>query len=306
MVGKLIKKLLSSKLRKIFSSEFEKGLILKAKKISFINSKKKIIKNLSEIEFKVFSQWGEDGIIDWILSKNKKIPKIFLEIGTEDYSEANTRFLLQDKNWKGYLIEGNKLFSDKIKKRNIYWKYDLSVFNYFVNSSNINKYLKKIGIPNRIGLLSLDVDSIDYWIIKELKNINPAIIICEFNPIFGTKERVSVPDKKRFIRNDEHYSNLYYGASIRAYQQLLKKKNYIFLGTNSAGNNAFFINKNFSKNIVNAISDKKIFISKFRESRNKLNKLTYLSKKDSLKLIKNKFVFDFKSKKIKKIAEINI
>ena len=219
---------------------------------------------------------------------------------------SNTRYLLQNQNWTGYIIESDKNAVNKIKKSNILWKYNLNVINAFVNSSNINTILKKFNIPKKIGLLSIDIDSTDYWVLQNLKYINPVIIVCEFNPLFGLKESCSVPDKKKFIRNNEHYSNLYYGASIKAYQQLLRKKNYIFLGTNSAGNNAFFIKKKFSKNIGNSILYKKKFISQFRESRNKSNKLTYLKKTYSLKLIKNKLIFDFKRKKIKKISEMNI
>ena len=50
------------------------------------------IENLSKVEFQVFSQWGEDGIIEWLINKIKFLPKNFIEIGTEDYKECNTRF----------------------------------------------------------------------------------------------------------------------------------------------------------------------------------------------------------------------
>ena len=207
----------------MFLEEYEDKLILEGKKLSVLNLKKNKIKDLSDIEYKVFSQWGEDGIIDWITSKLKRIPKYFLEIGTENYKESNTRYLLQNKNWTGYLIEGNKKAVEEIKKNRIFWKYNLIVKNTFVNSANINEVLKKIKIPKRIGLLSIDIDSVDYWVLKELKYTIPAIIICEFNPLFGVKKEITVPDKKKFVRNQEHFSNLYYGASIKAFQNLLKK-----------------------------------------------------------------------------------
>ena len=59
----------------------------------------KKIKNISDVEFRVFSQWGEDGIIDWVINQIPNISKNFIEIGTEDYKEANTRFLLMNKNY---------------------------------------------------------------------------------------------------------------------------------------------------------------------------------------------------------------
>ena len=43
------------------------------------------------------------------------------------------------------------------------------------------------------------------------------------------------------------------------------------------------------------IYEKKIFISKFRESRNLKGELTFLNKKKSLEMIKNKIVIDLKN-----------
>lgn len=304
MIKKILKKVLSEKIKDMFTEEYEKKLFLEGQKLSISNSKKNIINDFSEIEYRVYSQWGEDGIIDWIISRLKKIPKIFLEIGTEDYKESNTRYLLQKRNWDGFLIESDKNAVKKIKKNRIFWKYNINVINSFVNSSNINLLLKKNNVPKKIGILSLDIDSIDYWVLKNLNYTSPSIIVCEFNPLFGEKKKITVPDKNRFIRNKEHFSNLYYGASVKAYQELLKKKDYIFIGTNTAGNNAFFVKKNLSKYLMKNIKVKKIFPSKFRESRNKKNELNFLDKKKGLNQIKNKFVYDLETKKIKKIFQL--
>lgn len=305
MIRNILKKILTNNIKKLFFEEYEKKLILNGKKLSLLNNRyKKKISDFSEIEFKVFSQWGEDGIIDWIISKLKHIPKIFLEIGTEDYTESNTRYLLQNRNWSGYLIEGDETSVKKIKKSRIFWKHDIKAINAFLNTSNINKVLKKLKVPRKIGLLSLDIDSIDYWILKKMTTLKPVIIVCEFNPLFGTKHEITVKYKENFKRNEEHYSNLFYGASIQAFIKLLKVRNYLFLGTNSAGNNAFFVQKNYSKNIFKDLKKKKIFNYKFRESRNNKDQLNFLNKKDSLKEIANKVVLDIRSNKEIKIKNI--
>ncbi len=302
----MIKKFFVSIIRKIFHDHFEKKLIINAKKLSLMNLKKKKIKDLSEIEFKVFSQWGEDGIIDWLVNKFSEIPKIFVEIGTEDYTESNTRFLLLNKNWDGYLIEANKKDVEKIKKQRIYWQHNLKIQNTFVNSDNINNIIKKMNISRNIGLLSIDIDSVDYWVLKKLNSLNPSIIICEYNSIFGVKKSLTVPYKKEFSRAQEHYSNLYFGASIKAFENLLKKKDYFLVGTNSAGNNAFFMKKKYFSKLSKVIMRKNIYKSKFRESRDKNGKLSFLDKKKSLNLIGNKNIIDLKDNIKKKINEINI
>lgn len=277
---KILKKYLSFVIKRIFDEEIQKELILKAKLLSVKNRYFKKIKDLSDIEFQVYSQWGEDGIIDWLINKYPEIPKIFLEIGTQDYKESNTRFLLINKNWNGFIIEADKAAVEDIKSQRIYWKHNLRAINEFITKDNINNVIKKFNIPKKIGLLSLDIDGVDYWVLKKLSALDPSIIVCEYNSLFGQKKSVTVPYKSNFIRSKEHYSNLYYGASINAFIDLMKKKNYFLIGTNSAGNNAFFVKKNIWNKVKKLIITKKVFVSKFRESRNIKGVLTFLEKKN--------------------------
>ena len=298
---KILKKYLSFLVRRIFDEEIQKELILKAKVLSLKNKNLKKIKDLSEVEFQVYSQWGEDGIIDWLVSKFPQIPKNFLEIGTQDYKESNTRFLLINRNWDGFLIEGNKDDIKNIKSQRVYWKHNLKVRNEFITKDNINDVVQRFNVPKNLGLLSLDIDGVDYWVLKELSTLNPSIVICEYNSLFGEKKSITVPYKENFIRSKEHYSNLYYGASIQAFIDIMKTKNYFLIGTNTAGNNAFFVRKDLWKVLNKMILNKKIFMSKFRESRDQKGKLSFLDKKESLNLIRNKHVIDLKSKNQKKI-----
>ena len=61
------------------------------------------VKDLNELDYKVYSQSGEDGIIDYLLYMlNIKKPK-FIEIGVGNYYEANTRFFLKDQAAKALL-----------------------------------------------------------------------------------------------------------------------------------------------------------------------------------------------------------
>ena len=297
------KKLIKKSLASLHDEKIDKKLILEAKSLSLKNNKMNRIENLSKVEFQVFSQWGEDGIIEWLINKIKFLPKNFIEIGTEDYKECNTRFLLINHYWDGFLIEGDKIAVEKIKKDRVFWKHNLKISNSYLNLDNYEAAFKKLKIPKKIGIISLDIDGIDYWILKKLKSLKPGIFICEFNPLFGYDRLLTVPYKKKFVRSKEHYSNLYFGASLKAITELLNKQ-YLFIGTNSAGNNDFFVNKKYSKYIKNKIINKKIFKSKFRESRNKMNKLNYLNKIESIKVIKQKKLLNIKKNKIIKIQQI--
>ena len=150
---KILKKYLSFIFKKVFDEEVQKELILKAKLLSIKNKNLKKIKNLSDVEFQVYSQWGEDGIIDWVINKFPEIPKSFLEIGTENYKESNTRFLLVNKNWDGFLIEADKVAVKDIKSQRVFWKHNLKIENKFITKDNIDTIIKKINIPKKIGLL---------------------------------------------------------------------------------------------------------------------------------------------------------
>ena len=104
MIRKIIKNILflSSLIlnKKVFRRpDFsEKKIFLKGQLMAKKNEVKENIISLKDVEFSVFSQFGEDGIINWLISKLPNLNKVFLEIGTEDYWESNTRFLLKNNN----------------------------------------------------------------------------------------------------------------------------------------------------------------------------------------------------------------
>ena len=302
----LIKKLINRILQRIIGYDFfEKKIFLEGTKFAFLQKKIKSIKNLSEVEFSVFSQWGDDGIINWLIDSLPIKNKIFVEIGTEDYKESNTRFLLKYRNWSGHLIDSNFEKIKKISIQSVKWKYDLNTYNFKIDKDNINKFFKKLKLPKEIGLLSLDIDGIDYWAWKELNEIKPVIFICEFNSIFGDKKALTVPYNKNFNRTKFHYSNLAFGASLEAFKFICKKKNYIFLGTNSNGVNAYFINKKYFKFIKNKIKIYKSFSSKTRESRDKKYKKSFVRADKRFEILKGLKLVDVKKNKLVELDHIN-
>ena len=201
----------------------EKKKFLTGKFLADRNEKKIKINSLKDVEFSVFSQFGEDGIINWLTHQIPNIKKIFLEIGTQDYWESNTRFLLKSKLWKGYIIEGSKEDVDRIKSQRIYWQNDITAINKFINLENVTEVINKEIKQKHIGLFSLDIDGNDYWILKKI-NLNADIIVTEYNPIFGDIHKISVPYEKDFVRGKKHFSNLFFGCSINALIDLMKKK----------------------------------------------------------------------------------
>lgn len=198
------------------------------------------INKIYSTEFKVFSQWGEDGIIQYLLNNIKIDKEIFIEFGVENYTESTTRFLLINNNWSGLVLDGNQENINFIKHDEIYWKYNLKAEYAFITAENINNIFEKNGISGEIGILSIDIDGNDFWVWKAIKNVNPAIVICEYNHRLGKERAVTIPYRADFIRSEAHYSNLYYGASIKALTLLAKNKEYSLVAGNENGNNVFF------------------------------------------------------------------
>ena len=245
-----------------------------------------IKKNLNDFEFKVFSQWGEDGIIDYLISNLEISNKTFIEFGVEDYSEANTKFLLLNRNWSGFILDSSNENVQSIKKKEIYWKYSLTAKSEFITKENVNSVLKESNFDKNLGLLSIDIDGNDYWIWEQIKDFDPSIVIIEYNSRFGKEKSYVVPYEKNFQRLKKHYSGIYYGASLKALIKLGIKKGYSFVGCNLAGNNAFFVKKDLLNDKVKENNLEKGFvINKFRESRTKDGNLAYLSKIEEQKII---------------------
>ena len=202
-----------------------------------------IIDNLHLSEFKVFSQFGDDGIIQFLIDYLKIENKTFIEFGVENYKEANTRFLLINNNWKGLIMDGSEKNMNQVQQEDIYWRYDINALAAFITKDNINSLIINNGFEGEIGLLHIDIDGNDYWIWKEINCIQPIIVIVEYNSIFGCENSWSIPYDKDFYRTNYHYSNLYYGASLLSLCDLAEEKGYYFIGCNSNGNNAYFVRK---------------------------------------------------------------
>jgi hypothetical protein len=280
-----------------------KQMIISAKILSNQNFTLDTIDDLTGIEYSVFSQWGEDGIIDWLIGKLPGIPKTFVEFGVESYVESNTRYLLYSRNWCGFIIDGDATNIEKIKSQDIYWRVGLQAKHAFIDRENINELIESSGMRGDIGLLSVDIDGNDYWVWEAITIVNPAIVVCEYNAVFGINARVSVPYQADFQRTNAHYSNLYFGASIAALIELGDSKGYTFVGTNSNGCNAFFVRKDLSQPVVSSLGSIVVNEANFSESRDSTGGLTFLKGDRRLVEIGHLPVFDFETQTIRTLAD---
>ena len=255
-------------------------------------------------EFKVYSQSGEDGIIQNLISKINIKNKIFIEFGVENYLESNTRFLLLNNYWSGLVIDGSKENINFIKNDPIYWRTNLKASCRFINKDNINEIISSSGVKGNIGLLSIDIDGNDYWVYKSIKVVDPEILVLEYNSFFGKDSNVTVPYEKNFIRDKAHYSKIYYGASISALVNLAKSRGFILVAVNNSGNNLFFVKAKYSNKFKELSIDEAYKEINFREAHDSSGKLIFKSFKESKKLINDLSVLDINNNELIKIKDL--
>lgn len=257
------------------ASLHEKSLLLQANAILRLLPDR--ITSLREVEFSVFSQWGDDGIIQFLLREIRPATAFFVEFGVSDYVESNTRFLLINNNWAGLVLDSDPENVARIKAAPYFWRHELQARQVFVTAENIGDVLRSSGVPRRPGLLHIDIDGNDYWIWKALHDFVPDIAILEYNAVLGAQRAITVPYRPDFVRQQAHPSFLYYGASLGALIELGRCKGYRFVGCNSAGNNAYFVHGDAMTPALDELASSARFVeSRFRESRDARGELDYL------------------------------
>jgi len=199
-------------------------------------------------------------------------------------------------------MDGSFEFIQHIQNQEYYWKYDLKAVHAFITRNNINSLLNE-HCPKNIDLLVIDIDGNDYWIWDAIEGYFPKIVVCEFNSIFGANLALTVPYKEDFYRTREHFSNLYFGASLKALEILANKKGYDLVYVNNHGNDAFFVKTDINP-FPKLTAQQAYKKSKFRESRDKNGNLTYISGSRRIEVIKDMELFDIEKGEIVKIADI--
>ncbi len=241
-------------------------------------------RNINDYEFKIFSEWGDDGIIQYLVKNIAIENTTFIEFGVENFLESNTRFLMMNNNWSGFVMDGSSQHMKSLRNRSWFFKYDLNCKSVWIDKDNINGLLSETGFSN-IGLLHIDLDGNDYYILKEINFsiLNPSILIMEYNSFFGWERPITVPYRRDFNRTKAHYSNLFFGASLPALVYAAENKGYSLIGCNVAGNNAYFVRNDLLNEKIQKIDIKSAYKeSKFRQSRGRDYSLTFLSRSEGL------------------------
>ena len=142
---------------------------------------------LSNHEKSLYSQYGEDGVLEFLLKtlseSGTNLAKRVCEFGAWDGKHlSNARNLIVNHGYSAVLIEMNKHKFDQLQKN--YGGNEVVVLRERVDSTlnTLDTILERNSIPLKIDVLSIDIDGDDFHIFESLKNIFPFVVVVEYNP----------------------------------------------------------------------------------------------------------------------------
>ena len=190
---------------------------------------------LNKYEKNIYSQSGEDGVIEHIFSIIPNSNKWCVEFGAWDgIVYSNTRALIE-KGWNAVLIEPNPRKFISLKKNNS--KYPKAIcLKKFINLSgknSLDNILKDEKAPKSIDLLSIDIDGNDYHIWKSLNIFKPKVVVIEFNQ--------TIPPDIEYVQACDF--SVRQGNSLKSLQLLAKEKKYELICCTEG--NAFFVQEKY-------------------------------------------------------------
>jgi hypothetical protein len=189
-------------------------------------------KRLFEYAMNVYSQFGEDGIVQKIFEVIGTESKIAVEFGAWDgiYLSNTANLWTKDIAWQAILIEGDKQRFGQLA-------HICAQFNGVplcewvgIEAHNcLEAILKRNKISCDIDLLSIDIDGNDYHIFDSLHEMRPRLIICEYNPTIPITYDLYAP----------YGSQNNFGTSVAALNRIAAKKRYKLVALTVT--NAFYV-----------------------------------------------------------------
>lgn len=195
------------------------------------------VNRIGQNEKTVFSESGEDGVIEYIFKNISPKSKYFVEFGTENGDQCNTRALQETYGWKGLRMDGGFENPERFLHKE------------FITPLNIVNLFQKHKVPNTFDLLSVDTDMLDYYILENIfkAKYRPRVVIVEVNSKIAPghcktvfwkpvdENGVATTVFPLFDETD------YTGTSVSAFELLASRYSYTLVYCNLKGVNCFFV-----------------------------------------------------------------
>lgn len=211
--------------------------------------------SLADVEFRVRSENGEDGILHFLFAIVGATDRRCVEMCAGDGTTCNTANLILNHGWQGLLFDGN---AELVQRgRDFYashpgtriWPPRLQ--HAWITVENVNELLATNDVSGEIDLLSLDLDGVDWWIWEAIDVVRPRVVVLEYQDCWEADVAVTVPYAPDFVAEfGENWDPLYAGASLAAFVALGKHKGYRYVGSQYLGYNAFFLREDVGAGLV--------------------------------------------------------
>ena len=201
--------------------------------------------SFDEVQFRAFSQNGEDCILLFLFSVIGTTNKRSVELGAGNGTSCNTANLIINHGWTGLLVdaalreveEGRRFYSQHPDTAG----HPPTFVHAWLTKENVNQLIQGAGHRGEIDLLSLDLDGNDYWVWEALECISPRAVVLEYRTVWGADRAVTVPYRPDFVGERVGGGLDYAGASLPAFVKLGRMKGYRLVGCERLCFNAFFL-----------------------------------------------------------------
>jgi hypothetical protein len=173
-----------------------------------------------------FSNFNEEAIIRQYISElfPKHHSRTAVDIGASDGVRRSNSYRLFTEGWSGLSVEYDHRTVCKLARAYRHYP-EVYVCRCRITSENVVPLLDAYGIEREFGLLSLDIDGNDYWVLEAiLKQYRPQLIVSEINE--------KIPPPIRFVvryNPDFTLRHHFYGYSIAMLEDLTTRYNYSIL-----------------------------------------------------------------------------
>ena len=106
-----------------------------------------------------------------------------------------------------------------------------------VSAGNVQDLFDGLGVPSEFDLLSIDIDGNDFWVWRAIDRYRPRVVVIEYNAGVGPSVHWVMPDGPEHATDRERS----FGASLKAFEELGRLKEYSLVGCDLSGTNAFFV-----------------------------------------------------------------
>ena len=182
--------------------------------------------DLSKYEKSLYSQHGEDGVLNKMMELIPPFLPIFLDLGANGKSVGSNSQLLRLQGAEGITI--NRLNDDEQN----------NFFREYITADTINKILIKRNVPHEFYFLFIDMGYNDFYLWQKLdKKYEPTIVMIRYNP-------THLPKEDKIVKYHPFYcgdGTAYFGASILALYNLGKSKGYSLVYADRSGSNLVFV-----------------------------------------------------------------